>query len=137
MEERNMRTVAGQNRGSRSLLWAAVLFVLTVFVSMAIGAMPQLPAAVRVPITLIPAVIFAYFIYQRRRLLDTEDELEQRIQLGALSIAYPLTFLLIVVLGQLERAITLNPEDWDYGHIWPFVFMFYLVGLMIARKRYQ
>ena len=37
----------------------------------------------------------------------------------------------------LERVMTLNPEDWDYGHIWPFLFVFYLVGLMIARKRYQ
>ena len=132
-----MRTVAGQNRGGKSLLWAAILFVLTLFASMAVGEMPQLPGAVRVPIALIPAAIFAYFIYQRRRLLDTEDELEQRIQLEALSIAYPLTFLLIVILGQLERVITLNPEDWDYGHIWPFVYIFYMVGLMIARKRYQ
>ena len=118
-------------------MWAAILFVLTVFVSMAVGEMPQLPGAVRVTVALIPAVIFAYLIYQRRRLLDTEDELEQRIQLEALSIAYPLTFLLIVILGQLERVITLNPEDWDYGHIWPFVYIFYIVGLMIARKRYQ
>jgi hypothetical protein len=132
-----MRTIAGQNRGSRSLLWTAILFVLTVFASMAVSEMPQLPAAVRVPIALIPAVIFAYFIFQRRRLLDTEDELEQRIQLEALSIAYPLTFLLIVVLGQLERVITLNPEDWDYGHIWPFLYIFYMAGLMIARRRYQ
>src|SRR5262245_5762384 len=132
-----MRLVAGQNRGSRSLLRAAILVVLTVFASMAVSEMPQVPAAASVPIALIPAVIFAYFIYQKRRLLDTKDELEQRIQLEALSIAYPLTFLLIVVLGQLERVMTLNPEDWDYGHIWPFVFIFYLVGLMIARKRYQ
>jgi hypothetical protein len=132
-----MRTVAGQNRGGKSLLWAAILFVLTLFISMAVGEMPQLPATVRVPIALIPAAIFAYFIYQRRRLLDTEDELEQRIQLEALSIAFPLTFLLIVILGQLERVITLNPEDWDYGHIWPFVYIFYMAGLMIARKRYQ
>ena len=132
-----MRTVAGPNRGSRSLLWAAILFVLTLFVSMAVGEMPQLPATVRVPIALVPALIFAYFIYQQRRQLDTGDELEQRIQLEALSIAYPLTFLLLVILGQLERVITLNPEDWDYSHIWPFVFIFYIVGLMIARKRYQ
>ena len=132
-----MRTVAGQNRGGKSLVLAAILFVLTVFVSMAVGEMPQLPATVRVPIALIPALIFAYFIYQRRRLLHTEDELEQHIQLEALSIAYPLTFLLLVILGQLERVITLKPEDWDYGHIWPFVFIFYIVGLMIARKRYQ
>ena len=132
-----MQTVARHGGSGKSLLLAAILFVLTVFVSMAVGEMPQLPAAIRVPIALIPAVIFAYLVYQRRRLLDTEDELEQRIQLEALSIAYPLTFLLLVVLGQLERAMTLNPEDWDYGHIWPFVFIFYLVGLAIARKRYQ
>src|SRR5262245_66107689 len=132
-----METVAKQAKRSRGLLWACILFVLTVFASMAVGEMPQMPATVRVPIALIPAVIFAYFIYQRRRLVEGEDELEQRIQLEALSIAYPLTFLLIVVLGQLERVVTLNPEDWDYGHIWPFVFMFYLLGLAFALKRLQ
>ena len=105
---------------------------------MAMEEMPQLSNAVRVPVVLVPVAIFAYFIFQQRRLtIDGSDELEQRIQLEALSIAYPLTFLLIVLLGQLERVIVLNPEDWDYSHIWPFIFIFYLVGLMIARKQYQ
>ena len=132
-----METTAAQVKGSRRLLWACILFVITLFISMAIVEMPQLPAMVRVPVVLVPAAIFAYFIFQGRHSLHENDELEQRIQLEALSIAYPLTFLLLVILGQLERVITLNPEDWDYSHIWPFVFMFYLLGLAVARKRYQ
>jgi hypothetical protein len=133
-----METVAKRSKGSKNLLFACGLFVVTVFLSMAMEEMPQLSNAVRIPIVLVPVAIFAYFIFQQRRLsIEGSDELEQRIQLEALSIAYPLTFLLIVLLGQIERVIKLNPEDWDYSHIWPFIFMFYLLGLMIARKRYQ
>ena len=133
-----METVAKAAKGTRSLLITCVLFVVTLLLSMAMEEMPQLSNAVRIPVVLVPVVLFAWFIFQQRRLtVEAADELEQRIQLEALSIAYPLTFLLIVLLGQLERVVTLNPEDWDYSHIWPFVFIFYLVGLMLARKRYQ
>src|SRR5262245_56793640 len=117
-----METTAKSGRASRNLLWACILFVETMFISMAVEEMPQLPLGIRLPVVLVPAAIFAFFIYQKRRLVDEGDELEQRIQLEALSIAYPLTFLLIVVLRQLERVIRLNPEDWDYSHIWPFIF---------------
>jgi hypothetical protein len=133
-----METVAKPARGTKRLLITCVLFVVTLVFSMAVEEMPQLSNAVRIPVVLVPVIIFAWFIFQQRRhTVAAADELEQRIQLEALSIAYPLTFLLIVVLGQLERVVALNPEDWDYSHIWPFVFIFYLFGLMVARKRYQ
>jgi hypothetical protein len=132
-----MEAIAKSSKGSRHLGWVCALFVATLFVSMAMEKLPALSLWIRVPVVLVPAVLFAYFIYAQRRSFSESDELEQKIQLEALSIAYPLTFLLVVVLGQLERVIHLNPEDWDYSHIWPFVFAFYLLGLTVARKRYQ
>ncbi|RIK73904.1 hypothetical protein DCC62_16355 [candidate division KSB1 bacterium] len=65
------------------------------------------------------------------------DELERRIQLEALVIAFPLAILLIMTLGLLELAVPLSPENWSYRHIWPFLTMFYFIGLAIARKRYE
>ena len=133
-----METAVRQARNGRALLLACVLFVVTIFVSMAMEEMPELSQSIRVPVVLIPVVVFAYFLFaQRRVIIDKADELEQRVQLEALSFAFPVTFLFLVLLGQLERVIHLNPEDWDYSHIWPFVFMFYLLGLTLAKRRYQ
>ena len=64
------------------------------------------------------------------------DELERRIHLEALAVAFPLGILLLMTLGLLQRAITLKFEDWSYGHVWPFMFLFYFVGLALARRRY-
>ena len=28
-------------------------------------------------------------------------------------------------------------NDWSYRHIWPFLYVFYLIGLIRAKRRYQ
>jgi len=48
-----------------------------------------------------------------------------------------LTALLIMTLGLLQIAVPLSPDDWSYRHIFPFVYIFYICGLMAARRRYQ
>jgi hypothetical protein len=65
------------------------------------------------------------------------DELERRIQLEALAIAFPGALLLIMTLGLLQLAIPLSPADWSYRHIWPFLFLFYFLGLALTRRRYR
>jgi hypothetical protein len=65
------------------------------------------------------------------------DELERRIQLEALAIAFILALLLIMTLGLMELAITLNRDDWSYRHVWAMLPMFYFGGVVWARKRYS
>ncbi len=80
---------------------------------------------------------FGWFIFEEIRCLRALDEMHQRIQLEALAIAFPLSILLIVSLGLLQRVITLPAGDLSYRHVWPFLLAFYFVGLTIARRRYR
>ncbi len=91
----------------------------------------------RVAVSLAPLPAFAWFLRDFVRYLRGLDELEQRIQLEALAIAFPLTLMLIMTLGLLQIAVPLSTDDWSYRHIWPFLSVFYLAGLTIARRRYQ
>lgn len=68
--------------------------------------------------------------------LHAADELEQRIQGEALTIAYLLVLVLLMTLAPMERAVGLTFEDWSYVHVWIYVPIFYLAGLAIARRRY-
>ena len=97
----------------------------------------ELETWLRVGVVLVPIVPFVFLLLWIIRGSRQLDELERRIQLEALAVAFPLTFLLLMTLGLLELAIKLKPEDWSYRHLWPFLFVFYLAGLTLARRRYQ
>jgi hypothetical protein len=90
-----------------------------------------------VAISLTPILAFVWFLWKVARWSKASDELERRIQLEALAIAFPLTVLLIMTLGLLQIAIELNMDDWSYRHTWPIIYVFYLFGLMRARRRYE
>ena len=92
---------------------------------------------VRVTLIVLAVAVFGWFIVEEIRMLRACDELHQRIQLEALAVAFPLSILLIVTLGLLERVLVLPPGDWSFRHIWPVMIMFYFVGLAFARKRYR
>ena len=64
-------------------------------------------------------------------------ELERRIHLEALAIAFPLATVLLLTLGLLDLAITLPGEDWSYRHVWYWLPILYAAGLTIAKRRYQ
>jgi len=94
-------------------------------------------SVLRVGVALLPVPAFAFFLISFIRGLKALDELERRIQLESLAIAFPLTLLLIMTLGLLELAVPLSPQDWSYRHVWAFLPLFYFFGLLIARRRYQ
>jgi hypothetical protein len=52
-------------------------------------------------------------------------------------VAFPLTMLLLMILALLQRAVILRFEDWSYAHVWYYLPIFYLGGLVLARRRYQ
>src|SRR5688572_650667 len=89
----------------------------------------------RVAVALIPIVPFIAFLLSFIRTMRAADELERRIQLEALAIAYPLAIVLIMLLALVQLAVPLNPNDWSYRHVWPFLPIFWLGGQAIARRR--
>lgn len=118
-------------------LLAVAVFLVLYFLARLVLKQPDLAQPLRVTVALLPIPVFALFLLSFIRGLKALDELERRIQLEALVIAFPLAILLIMMLGLLELAVPLSPENWSYRHIWPFLTMFYFIGLAIARKRYQ
>jgi hypothetical protein len=95
------------------------------------------PTWLRVAAALLPVVPTALFLWVFIAGIRSMDELQRRVHLEALVIAFPLAVLLLMTLGLLQLAITLPIEDWSYRHVWVYLPMFYFLGLAIAWRRYQ
>ena len=112
------------------------LFLVLFFAARFLLELDTLSTPFRVAIALLPLPAFVWFLWAFVQSVSEADELERRIQLEALAIAFPLTISLVMTLGLLQIAVPLPPEDWSYRHIWPFLYVFYLLGLTRARRRY-
>ena len=112
-----------------------VAFVISYFVAR--GALEQeLLTGWRVFFALLPVSPFIWFLLDIIKGIRGMDELERRIHLEALAVAFPLTLILLMTLGLLEIAIKLPPEDLSYRHVWALLPGFYFLGLYFARRRY-
>ena len=136
VEKTDSMSPLGGRRPARSVGLSAMLLLLLFFGARLLLEVPNLPTALRVAIALVPLPAFIWLLWSFIREVREADELERRIQLEALAIAFPLTMVLVMTLGLLQVAIPLPPEDWSYRHIWPLIYVFYLFGLTFARKRY-
>jgi hypothetical protein len=115
------------------VLWLVLYFAARLYLE----ANPALPRGVRLGLAFLPTPVFALFLWSYIQGVRQADELERRIQLEALAVAFPLGVLLLTTLGLVQRAVELNMQDWSFNHVWPYFAMFYLAGLMFARWRYQ
>lgn len=97
----------------------------------------QLDPWLRVTVALLPVVPTALFLWLVVANIRSLDELQRRVHLEALAIAFPLAILLLWTLGLLQLAINLPAEDWSYRHVWVYLPLFYFLGLAIAWRRYQ
>lgn len=95
------------------------------------------PVWLRVAAALLPVVPTAVALAAIAVSVRGSDELQRRVHLEALAIAYPLAILLLMTLGLLELAVGLKLEDWSYRHTWTYLPIFYFVGLVIAWRRYR
>jgi hypothetical protein len=98
---------------------------------------PSMPDHKRLLLSFVPAPVFALFLWRFIKGIRGADELERRIQLESLAVAFPLGLLLLTTLGLVQRAVTLSPADWSFNHVWPMFALLYLLGLVIARRRYK
>ena len=117
------------------MLWGATWFVAWLGARMVLES-ASVPTWGRVMAALAPAPIAGAALYTIIRGARELDELEQRIQLEALAFAFVLAVLLLMTLGLMELAITLNRDDWSYRHVWAMLPMLYFAGLALARRRY-
>jgi hypothetical protein len=119
--------------GTAGLAW----FLSYVAVRMAVETPGRFSKAALIAIVVSPVVPAGLFLYFFITDMRNRDELQRRIQLEALALAYPLILLLVLTLGLLELVINLDPADWSYRHLGPFVILFYVLGLWISTRRYR
>lgn len=124
-------------QGKNRLLISIILFILCYFGARAILEQTTLSVGIRLSSALLPIPPFAWFLVMLMRGIRSLDELQRRIHLEALAVAYPLAMVLILTLGLLQRVIILPFEDWSYLHVWAFFPLMYFIGLTFAQRRYQ
>ena len=120
---------------SRPGVWIAAWFVTWLVARVILES--TVPTWLRVIAALAPTPIAAAALVTIVRGARELDELEKRIQLEALAIAFVLAVLLIMTLGLMELAVTLNRDDWSYRHVWAMLPPMYFAGLVVARRRYS
>jgi hypothetical protein len=120
---------------SRPLVWGAAWFIAW-FGARVVLESKSVPTWARVIAALAPTPIAGMALFTIIRAARDLDELERRIQLEALAFAFVLAVLLLMTLGLMELAITLNRDDWSYRHVWAMLPMLYFGGLALARRRY-
>ena len=116
----------------RGLLWASVYLLSRGLLEFDIQ-----PAAARVAIALLPTPFFVWWLWTWMKGVGEMDELERRIELEALGFAFPSAVIFLATIGLLDVALTLNPDDFSLRHTWLTLPLFYYIGLVRAKRRYQ
>ncbi len=88
----------------------------------------------RFPVVVVPILPFAYGVLAYIRYLGNVDELQRKIALEALALAFGGTAIFTFAYGLLEGA-GLPHLNWTY--VWMVMGGLWLVGGFVARWRYQ
>ena len=121
---------------ARPLVWGVAWFVAWIGARIVLES-SSVPIWARVTAALAPAPLAGVALLTIMREARELDELEKRIQLEALAFAFVLSMLVLMTLGLMELAVTLNRDDWSYRHVWAMLPTLYFTGLVLARRRYS
>ena len=118
--------------------WLWVLSGLTlaavVGVSWALDRVPLAPSG-RLALGLIPVVLWGTTIALLVRASRRLDELQRRIQLEALAIAFPAAMMLGMAVEYAQKAGC--ARGLGVGDVWPAMFLLYVPALALAHWRYR
>jgi hypothetical protein len=115
------------------MLIAAFAWVASYFLGRAVTESDALPVSLKVAVALLPILPFAAFVYLALKSQRGMDELQLRVQVQALAIAFPLSIVFLMVFGLMGEALDLTLER----HVWFYLPVFYFGGLALVWRRYQ
>ena len=127
--------LGGRSLG-KSAGFAIAAWIGLYFLARAILDSTAMPTWLRLLTAILPLPAFLWFLWSFIAGVRDADELERRIQLEALAVAFPLTIVLFMTLGLLQVAVPLPAERWSYRDTWPILYVFYVLGVLRARRRY-
>lgn len=119
------------------LYWTAAAWAVAYIVALYALRKLQLSSTAALIAAIAPTLPFVLFLREFTRYIRSGDELERRVQLEALAIAFPTTLVGLMLLGLLQLAMPLSQDDWSYRHVWSFLPLIYFVSLVIAWRRYR
>ena len=131
------KAVSCSASGNGTLLAASITFAVSLVGALFLIEIVGLADPMRLAVAALPVLAFAWFIVEEVRLVRGLDELERRIQLEALAVAFPLTVLVVFALGMLERVGLAVPAFEHLRDVWALAFLPYALGLLLARRRYR
>ncbi|MBK7245110.1 MAG: hypothetical protein IPH98_14855 [Saprospiraceae bacterium] len=126
-----------RNHINQRVLVYAILWIASYTCSILTLKSFNLPVEVGLVLTIVTILAFSVFIYKYYRSIFFMDEVQIKIQMEAIVIAFSLGLMLLMTLGLLDLFITLNKEDWSYRHIVPLFATFYFTGLYISKRKYH
>ncbi|MBK6700824.1 MAG: hypothetical protein IPG55_13230 [Saprospiraceae bacterium] len=126
-----------RNHINQRVLVYAILWIASYTCSILVLKSFNLPVEVGLVLTIVTILAFSVFIYKYYRSIFFMDEVQIKIQMEAIVIAFSLGLMLLMTLGLLDLFITLNKEDWSYRHIVPLFATFYFTGLYISKRKYH
>jgi hypothetical protein len=132
----NAPAMPGPQHGRRAGV-LAIVWLIAYFIARGVLEQQGLEFAVRLSTALIPVPVFAAFLWSYIQAVRTWDELERKIHLEAVSIAFALATLLLTTLALMQRAVNLRFEDWSYAHVWVYLPIFYLLAYLVVQKKYS
>lgn len=114
---------------------ALALYTLFLTLSLTLLKNPQdLGTGLRIVITLLPVIPAALMCWAIVRMMRTLDEMHLRIQFEALGFAFAASALLTFSYGFLEN-VGFPHISWIC--VWPVMGLMWIIGLALARRRYQ
>ena len=123
-------------RAGRAYLWRFVPAMVG-YVVLLLGALflvQRFPAAWwRFPVMIVPLLPLLLVVRAVARYLVDADELQRRIQLEALAVAFGAGSVLSFGYGLLQ---TVGLPDLSWLWVWPVYAGCWLIGLLVARRRY-
>lgn len=84
----------------------------------------------------IPTIAFFWFVWVVRRALRDTDELQRRIHLEALAMAFPTVMLVLMTLGLLDRPPA-GPLGIPLCDLWVVLPLIYGICFAVVNRRYR
>lgn len=112
----------------------ALLLVLVALVSTLLER-AELSAPTRIGIALLPVAMYGFCLFSYLGLIRRTDELQQRIHLEALAIAFPTTAVAVLAAEYLRKAGVISTLKPDYMLL--IMLVLWGVGFFVAWRRYR
>ena len=125
-----------QNPGLTSVFWAFI-FAITFAGSVYILSNQDISVPIALLIIIINVILFGIYTLRFIQSIRLLDEVQIRIQLEAVTIAFALSLLTVMVLSLAGLVENLGRNNISYLYIFPLFFAWYFLGFFISKYRYR